>query len=301
MVCLAAGAVWLWARPAGPEGVTILGVRPGMTRAQVDDVLGTGQLLHDAEGVLTVGYGAAARPGTDPPPGSRWAHVVFTSDGFTSDVRGSHLLRDGVQVLALGEPGTAAEAALGPAPRSLVSGHFEYPDLHNLQVFALQGRVEMLWMSWREGPKGASPTPAPPLDRKSVTTPGWSILGARPGMTRAQVEALLGPGRQVDLAHGNPTLAYGDFEGRTTWVDIFYEGDRASTLRGSHLYRDGRLVLAPGSAPAPLGSGEPMEMPRDGGEWRMWHESGAGYLEKGGRVESVYLQPTLAELEKMLR
>lgn len=300
-LALAAGAGWLLARRPPPQGVTVLGVRPGMTRAEVDVVLGSGQLLYDEGGVLTVGYGEAARAGSDPPLGSRWAHVVFTRKGSVSDVWGSHLLRDGVQLLALGDPGTAVEAALGPARETLVKGWFQYPDLHNLQVSALAGRVDMIWMAWGQGAQDEPPSGVRKLDLKPVSTPGWSILGVRPGMTEAEVEALLGPGRQVDLAHGRPTMAYGDYEGPDPWVAVFYEGDRAWTLRGSHLYRDGKLILAPGSAPQPLGSGESRDMPREDGQWHLWLDTGAAYVAKDGRVVSVELQRSQEELEEMLR
>lgn len=102
------------------------------------------------------------------------------------------------------------------------------------------------WL-WNEHPKQEAlvPTPAGP--------PVFSIQGVRPGMTREEVEALLGSARTIGVTKGLETTAYGQYEHRDDphrqdrWVIVDWNpAGRAARVRGSHLHRNGEEVLGRG-------------------------------------------------------
>lgn len=79
-----------------------------------------------------------------------------------------------------------------------------------------------------------------------------SIAGVRPGMARAEVEALLGPGRRLQDPDSTRTV-YGDYqrfyweESQRRWVEVEWTGEGCvRCVEGSHLYWRGRELLARG-------------------------------------------------------
>lgn len=114
LVVVCAGAALYLVRPAPPPAgtsapFTIQGARPGMARAEVEALLGRGRPLEVLGGVETT----LCAEGPESPTG-RWATVTWDSSGRAGRVAGSHLHRDGREVLGRGWAEAEALAALGP-------------------------------------------------------------------------------------------------------------------------------------------------------------------------------------------
>lgn len=122
---------------------------------------------------------------------------------------------------------------------------------------------------------------------------GLSILGVRPGMTRAEVEQVLGPGTTRKDDVGVESTQYGAFETRDIahsgerWATVVWEGDRVEVVAGSHLEYGGRTLLGRGCRPAEVEEVLGLPAPDEG--VRVFAEEGIGMAAKGGRLRSFQL------------
>ena len=97
-----------------------------------------------------------------------------------------------------------------------------------------------------------------------ISTPPWTVGGAKPGMTPDEVERLLGPPTSSRTSYGQTT---------TRWVEIFVTFDpqgRAVDVMGDRLTGgDGKILLQRGASEAEvvgrLGAGKHKGMYRPGG------------------------------------
>lgn len=149
--------------------------------------------------------------------------------------------------------------------------------------------------------------------RPAVTVPPdyvpLSIQGVRPGMTREQVEALLGAGRQLRVRNGFETTVYGDDtdsdspELQHRWVTVTWKADgTAGGVRGSHLHDlGGQELLGRGwpegeashrLGPPDVRSGKPS--PGEQGRWgryHYWNVRGLTVRVTDGRLANFELEP----------
>lgn len=158
LVALCAAVVSLLLRPEKPEAprpepglYTIGGVMPGMHRVDVERILGPGRVLEVREGVETTVYGDYG-DADSPELQKRWVTVTWDGE-IASRVSGSHLHRDGREVLGRGWKAEEAMALLG-APDSGGSGGFPEFEVsrwsgHALEAYTEGGRLVMFQMEGR--------------------------------------------------------------------------------------------------------------------------------------------------------
>lgn len=135
--------------PLEVEGLSILGVRPQMDRAEAERLLGPGRVLQVVDRVETTGYGRLGAR-LDPALQGRWAVIRWTRDERVASVTGSHLHLRGREILGQGWPSGEIQKTLGPRILAVADGYLYRVGRWQLEVATSRDRVSSF--TFGEGP-----------------------------------------------------------------------------------------------------------------------------------------------------